>query len=66
VGGGLFAAALLVLTPLWQIVSRLNYTDVLASGFGAVGMAAVGLDPKLERRRSCVVFGVACAAAILA
>ncbi len=66
VGGGLFAAALLWLNPLWQIVSRLNYTDALASGFGAVALAAVAVDPKFEQKRSQWLFGASCAAAILA
>lgn len=64
-GSGLFAAALLLLHPEWHTISRVAYTDVLAAGFTTLALLAIALDPKVNQKRTCVVFGAACAAAIL-
>jgi hypothetical protein len=62
---GAIAAALLLMSPLWQIMSRLCYTDVLSSSFSALALLSIALDPRIERRRTRIVFGVCVAGAVL-
>jgi hypothetical protein len=63
---GLFGAAILVMSPLWQTFSRLTYTDMLAGSCSALALVAVAFDPRLEKRVSAVWFGVFSGAAVLA
>ena len=63
---GLLGAAILVMSPLWQTFSRLCYTDMLAGSCSALALAAVALDPHLEKRASAVWFGAFSGAAVLA
>jgi hypothetical protein len=65
VTSGIVAAVVLFLDPLWQTLARLTYTDVLASAFSSLVLVAVALDPRLEKRSSRVLFGVALGAAVL-
>ncbi len=63
---GLFGAAILGMSPLWQTFSRLCYTDMLAGSCSALGLAAIALDPRLEKRATAVWFGAFSGAAVLA
>lgn len=63
---GLFGAAILVMSPLWQTFSRLSYTDMLAGSCSALALAAIALDPLLEKRSTAVWFGSFSGAAVLA
>jgi 4-amino-4-deoxy-L-arabinose transferase-like glycosyltransferase len=60
------SALLLVSDPIWVIFSRLCFTDVLASTLALLAMLTLGLDPRLNRRRSRILFGALAGAAILA
>ena len=62
---GVLASAVLVLSPFWQMFSRVCYTDILASSFGILTLACVAADPQLLARRTRVAVGVFGAAAIL-
>ena len=62
---GVLAAGLLLLSPFWQSFSRVCLTDVPAAALGAIALAAAALDPRLEHRRTAIVFGAAAGAAIL-
>jgi len=63
---GLLAAGFLLLSPVWQAFSRLCYTDVLSSGFAALALMGVALDPQLEKRTTRILCGAFAGAAILA
>ena len=62
---GVLAGGGVLLSPLWQIVSRGSLTDVLAGSFAALALAGVALDPQLIHRRTRVAFGLMSAASIL-
>ena len=62
---GITAALLLVSDPMWQIFSRLCYTDLLLVFFTTAALFAVFRDPRLERRGSILGFAFATAAAIM-
>jgi hypothetical protein len=66
VAAGALAASFLLLTPFWQILSRLCLTDVPAAAFATLALAAVAFDPRFERARTPVAFGALGAASILA
>ncbi|MGD0361633.1 MAG: glycosyltransferase family 39 protein [Bryobacteraceae bacterium] len=63
---GVLAAGFLLLTPFWQMFSRVCLTDVPAAAGAAMALAAVALDPRFERRLTPAAFGVLAGAAILA
>ncbi len=63
---GVLAAGFLLLTPFWQMFSRVCLTDVPAAACAAMALAAVACDPRFERRLTPVAFGVLGGAAILA
>jgi hypothetical protein len=65
IAAGICAAGLLLMSPFWQTLSRLCYTDVLAGSFVALALTAVALDPQAGRRSSRVIFGLCAAAAVL-
>jgi hypothetical protein len=62
---GALAAGVLLFTPLWEIFSRLNYTDVPATSFALLGLVSVVFDPRLERWWTRTAFGTFTAASIL-
>ncbi len=64
-GAGLLAGGLLLMSPFWQILSRLCYTDIPASAFGLLALTCVAFDPHLDRRRTRIAVGVLAAAAVL-
>ena len=64
-GVGLLASGLLLLSPFWQIFSRLCYTDIPASAFGVLAMTCVAFDPQLALRWTRIAAGVILAAAVL-
>ena len=59
------SALLLVSSHLFFVISRVALTDALLVCQFTVAMFAVQRDPRLERRGSLLIFGVACGAAIL-
>ncbi len=61
----LLAASLLMLDPLWGILSRLCYTDTISAALSAVALLAPALDPKLERMRTRLGFGLFAGLSIL-
>lgn len=65
-GAGILAAGLLLLSPFWQILSRLCYTDIPASAFGVLALTCVAFDLRLERRRTRIAAGLFAGAAVLA
>jgi hypothetical protein len=65
IAAGALAAGLLLLSPFWQMFSRLCLTDVPASTFAAVALAGVAFDPRLIHRRTRVAFGLMGAASVL-
>jgi hypothetical protein len=66
VAAGILASAILLLSPFWQTFSRLCYTDVLASSSALLALQAVAFDPRLDRHRTRIAFGVFASASILA
>jgi len=64
-GAGLLAAGLLLLSPFWQILSRLCYTDIPASAFGVLALTCVAFDLQLERRRTRIAAGFLAAAGVM-
>jgi 4-amino-4-deoxy-L-arabinose transferase-like glycosyltransferase len=64
--GGALAAGLLLLSPFWQMFSRVCLTDIPSSAFGVMALTAAASDPRLERRRTAIIFGAAAGASILA
>jgi 4-amino-4-deoxy-L-arabinose transferase-like glycosyltransferase len=65
VWAALAGAVLLTLSPIWQVFSRLCFTDILAASFATLALVAVAADPRIELRRTAVLFGVFSGAAIL-
>jgi hypothetical protein len=65
VTAGITAALLLASDPMWNIFSRLCYTDLLLAFFTAAALYCVFHDPRLERRISIAGFGIFTAAAIM-
>jgi hypothetical protein len=63
---GFLGASILAMSPLWQTFSRLCFTDILAGACAALALAAIALDPQLEKNRTAVWFGAFAGAAILA
>ena len=63
---GFLAGLLLASSPIWNIFSRLCYTDVPSAAFATLAMCAVALDPMWQRRRTPILFGVFGALSILA
>jgi hypothetical protein len=66
VTAGLVAAGLLLSNPLWYAFSRLCLTDVPAIACTTIALAAVALDPMLERSRTRWLFGIFAGFAVLA
>ena len=64
-GAGMLSGGLLLLSPFWQSLSRLCYTDIPASAFGVLAMTCVACDPQLELRRTRIAGGMFAAAAVL-
>jgi Dolichyl-phosphate-mannose-protein mannosyltransferase len=64
-GAGITAALLLVSDPMWQIFSRLSYTDLLLAVFTTAALFFVFRDPRLERHTSVFGFAIFTAAAIM-
>jgi len=62
---GALAACFLLLTPFWQMFSRICLTDIPAAAFATVALVAVAFDSRLERARTPVAFGALGAASIL-
>ncbi len=62
---GVLAAGLLVLSPFWQMLSRLCYTDVTGSAFVILALLPAVFDPRMQRRRTPLAAGAFAAAAIL-
>jgi hypothetical protein len=62
---GVLASGLLLLSPFWQMFSRVCLTDVPAAAFAAIALAGAALDPRLEHRRTVMLFGAAAGASIL-
>jgi hypothetical protein len=65
VAAGALAASFLLLTPFWQMFSRVCLTDVPAAVFATLALVAVAFDPRLKRARTPVAFGALGAASIL-
>ncbi len=63
-GAGLLAAALLLMSPLWQGLSQLCYTDVPGSAFVILALLAVLPDTRFERTRTALAVGALGGAAI--
>ena len=62
---GVLASGLLLLNPLWGLLSRLCYTDTLAASFSALALWMTAMDPSLERRRTRLLFGLFAGLAVL-
>jgi hypothetical protein len=62
---GALAAGFLLLTPFWQILSRVCLTDVPAAAFATLALVAVVFDPQFKRARTPLAFGALGAASIL-
>lgn len=62
---GFVVALLLLSDPMWQIFSRIYYTDLLVTVFIAAALYFVARDPRLEQRTSIVGFAIFTAAAIM-
>ena len=62
---GVLAAAVLLMSPFWQIYSRLCYTDILASSCGVAALATIACDSGLLSRTTRVGAGIFIAAGIL-
>ena len=60
------AAGLLLLTPFWQIFSRVCLTDMPAAAFATLALTALAFDPLLQNRRTALAFGALGGASILA
>jgi 4-amino-4-deoxy-L-arabinose transferase-like glycosyltransferase len=60
------AVFLLVANPLWHILARLCYTDILLQTGVVVALSAIARDPKLIRTRTILVAGAAVAFCLMA
>jgi len=66
VAAGALAAGFLLLTPFWQMFSRVCLTDIPAAAFATLALVAVACDPQFKNARTPVAFGALGAASILA
>ena len=62
---GVLAAGFLLLTPFWQILSRICLTDIPAAAFATLALVAVVFDPQFKHARTPVAFGALGAASVL-
>ena len=60
------AVSLLVSNPLWHVLSRICYTDMLAAAAISTAFAVVQREPGLASRGASVAFGAALAAGVMA
>ena len=63
---GVLASGLLLLTPFWQVFSRVCLIDIPAASLATLALVAVTLDPRFECRRTPIAFGILGGASILA
>lgn len=66
VAAGALAAGLLLLSPFWQILSRVCLTDIPAAAFATLALTAVAVDTRFQRAYTPFAFGAFGAASILA
>src|SRR5207248_8016567 len=66
IAAGTLAGSLLLLTPFWQMFSRVCLMDVPATAFAILALVMVVFDAGLERWRTPIAFGVFSAFSILA
>jgi 4-amino-4-deoxy-L-arabinose transferase-like glycosyltransferase len=62
---GSLGAGLLLLDPLWGLLSRLCYTDTLVASLSALALWMAAMDPSLEHRRTRLLFGLFAGAAVM-
>jgi hypothetical protein len=65
-GAAWVAMLLLVSDPLWHVLSRICYTDILAAAAIATAFAVIQREPRLGSGTAAIAFGAALAAGVMA
>jgi 4-amino-4-deoxy-L-arabinose transferase-like glycosyltransferase len=65
VAAGVLASGFLLLTPFWEMYSRVCLTDIPVAAFATLALAAVAFDPRFQSTLTPAAFGAFGAASIL-